>query len=125
MREGNACGNQNVIQIKKSTRLPALWQAYSTLYYQSKLKPLVDDAYNKYLDGLKKDNVVSDDEGNEPAKSRKSWLEFQNEIAKAEFEKATDEVKAEVAQYCERLKKKDEPVREPLPGHYQRLVKRW
>jgi len=114
-----------VIQIKKSTRLPVLWQAYSTLYYQSKLKPLVDDAYNKYLDGLKKDNIVSDDKGNEPVKSCKSRLEFQNEIAKAKFEKATDEVKVEVAQYRERLKKKDEPAREPLPGHYQRLVKRW
>lgn len=117
--------NQNVIQIKKSTRLPVLWQAYSTLYYQSKLKPLVDDTYNKYLNGLKKDNIVSDDKGNKPAKSCKSWLEFQNEIMKAEFEKAMDEVKAEVAQYHEQLKKKNEPAREPLPGHYQRLVKHW
>ena len=122
-----------VIPVKKTSKLPALWQAYSTLYYKSKLKPLVEKAWTSYLKGVHEEsaNRVEDTEGEVEGgagnqKKMKSRIEILNEVAQTEFKKETKEVKKEVEAYVKGLKKKkaesSEQDSEALLERYQRLV---
>ena len=123
-----------VIPVKKTSKLPALWQAYSTLYYQSKLKPLVEKAWTSYLRGFQEEsaNHVEDTKGEVEGgtgnqKKTKSRIEILNEVAQAEFKKETKEVKKEVEAYVKGLKKKkaespEQESSEALLERYQRLV---
>jgi hypothetical protein len=98
-----------VIQLQKNPKLLPAWQAYQSLYYEQKLKPLVDEAYKKHTDNLP--------EGMKP----KPRVAIIGEIAREQLQHETPEVLAEVEDY--RMKVKDEPE-EPSLKHqiaaYQR-----
>ena len=120
-----------VIPVKKTTKVLALWQAYSTLYYQSKHKPLVESAWTSYVKGFKEESVshVGDEaEGSAgKLKKMKSRIEIQNEVVQAKFKRETEEVKAEVEAYVKGLKKKkvqspEQESNDVLIEQYQQLV---
>ena len=83
------------LQKNQKKKLPA-WQAYQALYYEKKLKPLVDEAYKRRTENLP--------EGTKP----KARLAIIGEIAREQLENETPEVKAEVEEY--RTNSKDEEV---------------
>jgi len=125
-------GNKDaVIPVKKTMKVPALWQAYSTLYYQSKLKPLVESAWTSYVKGVKEESAshVGDEVegGAGKQKKTKSRIKIQNEVVQAKFKTETEEVKAEVEAYVKGLKKKkkqspEQEGNDVLIERYQRLV---
>ena len=104
-----------VIPVKRTTKLPAAWQAYSRLYHQSKLKALVDNAWEVYKAQVKKEDndalteSAGDTESHDGTSSRgqkkhKTRLQIQNEVVQAEYTKETPEVRAQVEQYRKNLK---------------------
>jgi hypothetical protein len=105
-------GKRGLLKIKSKTRLPKEWQAYQTLYYKTKLKPLVDVAWAAYLATVPADT--------KPAKTR---FAIMNEVVQKTFAEETEEVKKEVEEY--RRKLKEEPVednqdKEVRNSNYQR-----
>ena len=102
--------------MKRTTKLPAAWQAYSTLFYQSKLKVLVDKAWEAYRAQVKKEDEEASTESTDNAESngaasnggqnkRKTRLLIQNEVVQAEYQKKMPEVQAQVEKYRQSLKK--------------------
>ena len=77
---------QYIILVRKSGKRLAAWQACQKIYWE-KLKPIVDKAFREHIDALC--------EG-EKAKPK---IQIQSEVVRGEYEKETDEVKAEVEQY--------------------------
>ena len=77
---------QYVIPVRKSGKRLAAWQAYQKKYWE-KLKPIVDEAFSAHLDALSK---------GEKAKPK---IQIQSEVVRGEYEKETDEIKAEVEEY--------------------------
>ena len=71
-----------------------MWQAYQTLYYKEKLKPLVDAAYQTHLKSVPEDTKP------------KSRFSIMNEIVQKAWAEETEEVKAIVEEY--RQKSRDE-----------------
>ena len=88
----STASTRNVIKIKTLNKLPAEWQAYQTLYYEQKLKALVDSRYKAYCNGL------------EPGKTPQSRISFQTEVVRAEYWKETPEVRAAVQKHRQQLK---------------------
>lgn len=86
-------GKSGVIKLQKNTKLLPAWQAYQTLYYEKKLKPLVEEAYSRRTENLP--------EGKKP----KGRIAIIGEIAREQLENETPEVKAEVEEY--RMKEKE------------------
>ena len=66
------------------------YQAYSRLYYVSKLRPIISAGYLEYLATLPA--------GEEP----NSQFKYRNHQLRLMLEEETDEVKAEVKEMCER-----------------------
>ena len=108
--------------MKKTTKLPAAWQAYSTLFYKSKLKVLVDNTWGAYKTQLKKeegeaptestgDIEVNGATSTKGQKKRKTCLQIQNKVVQAEYKKETPEVRKQVEDYLQSLK--DEKSKSP------------
>ena len=97
MRPSAPGGKHGVIKLQKMTKkkLPA-WQAYQALYYEEKLKPLVEEAYSKRTENLP--------EGTKPKKQ----LAIIGEIARDQLQNETPEVISKVEEYHTNLK--DEEV---------------
>jgi len=125
-RQSNATTKSAVIPVKRTTKLPAAWQAYSTLFYQSKLKPLVDNAWEAYKAQVKKESddspteSVGDTESHDGTSNggenkRKTRLLIQNEVVQAEYRKETPEVRAQVEAYRKNLKQ-DKPKSPEVEG---------
>jgi hypothetical protein len=74
----------------KTVRRWQPYQAYSHLYYKTKLRSIITDAYIEYREGL------SDD------KEPDSLFKFRNRELQSMLENETSEVKAEVVELCER-----------------------
>ena len=91
----SAGGKRGVIKIKKTTRLVPAWQTYINLYYDEKLKPLVEKAYADHLASL------------EEGKSPKPKVVIIGEVAQAMLEDESDEIKDEIENH--RQKVKNEP----------------
>ncbi|TDL22045.1 hypothetical protein BD410DRAFT_803858 [Rickenella mellea] len=77
-------------QKKASKKSP--WQVYSGLYYNNKLKPVIDHQYTEHVEKSKADNT-------EPEKA----IAFRNRLIKEAYEAESDAVKAEVEVARERL----------------------
>ena len=88
----------------KSRRLQP-FQAYSRLYYDTKLKPIIDEKYKEYTE------TVPEDE-------QKTRFVFSAALTKTLFEAETEEVKREVEEFRKKqeslgtiqLKEEDEEV---------------
>jgi hypothetical protein len=94
---------------KNNTKLLPAWQAYQTLYYEEKLKPLVDEAYSRRTENLP--------EGTKP----KGRLAIIGEIAREQLQNETPEVIAEVEEYRTKLKEEVEgPSKADKIAVYQR-----
>jgi len=122
-----------VIPVKKPTKIPAPWQAYSTLYYQLKLKVLVDNAWSFYVANVKKENAeasldvedgkqVVEGETKKQKKTR-SRIEIHNEIVQAEYKREMPEVKAKVEEYLNELK--NNKVQTPGVGGGEMLLEKY
>ena len=74
-------------------KLAQPWQAYLNKFQDTKLKELIDDAWQEHL------SEVPD------AEKRKTKFEIRNRVAQKMYEKETDEVKKEVEEH--RLKMRD------------------
>jgi hypothetical protein len=92
----------------KTTKLLPAWQAYQTLYYEEKLKTLVNEAYSKH--------IAEVPEGTK----RKARLAILGEIAREQLQNETPEVKAEVEEYRTKLKDEEEPLKKDQIDAYQR-----
>ena len=101
-------GKSGVIKLQKNTKLLPAWQAYQTLYYEKKLKPLVEEAYSRRTENLP--------EGKKP----KGRIAIIGEIAREQLENETPEVKAEVEEYRTKLKDEEEPLKKDQIDAYQR-----
>ena len=86
--------------------LPA-WQAYQNLYYEQKLKPLIDEAYRKHIENLP--------EGTKP----KPRVAIIGEIAREQLHLESPEVLAKVEDYCKKVKDESEEPSDPIMA-YQR-----
>ena len=131
-RQSTATTKDAVIPVKKTTKLPAAWQAYSTLFYQSKLKVLVDNAWAAYNAQVKQEDSNNPTESTSDTESdvnvsdggqkkRKTRLQVQNEVVQAEYKKETHDVKAQVESYLKSLKqeKSKSPEIEGAPDDAQ------
>lgn len=67
--------------------MPAPWQAYQKLYYEKKLKAIVDKEYAEYLKTVK--------EGEKP----KTRIQIQTEISRREYGKESEQVQLMVEEY--------------------------
>jgi len=65
-------------------------QAYSRLYYDTKLKSVVEARYKQHIDET-------------PKGRQKKQIVFAAQVVKELFKAETDEVKAEVEAYCQKL----------------------
>jgi hypothetical protein len=70
----------------KGSRVLQSYQAYSQLYYETKLKPVIDKKYHDYLETV-------------PPKDQKSAFAFRAAETKRLFDAETDEVKKQVEEY--------------------------
>ena len=131
-RQSNATTKSAVIPVKKTTKLPAAWQAYSSLFYQSKLKILVDNAWEAYNAQARKEDSEAATESTGDTKSQggapdggqkkhKTRLQIQNEVLQAEYKKEMPLVRAQVKKYRKSLKqeKSKSPEVEGAPGNTQ------
>jgi len=86
------------------------YQAYSCLYYDAKLRPIITSAYIEYREGI---------HDNEPI----SLFAFRNRELRTMLEKETSEVKAEVAELCEKsvTMKEEAEVEALLSEHLSEL----
>jgi hypothetical protein len=74
----------------KGTRRWQPYQAYSRLYYDAKLRPIITNAYIEYCKGLPDSEVPV------------SLFIFRNRELRAMLENETSKVKEEVAELCEK-----------------------
>lgn len=74
--------------------MPAIWQVYQKLYYNNKLKAIVDVAYTEYLKS-------NEGKGLNPEALKKERLSIQNRIVRERYEVESEEVKAEVERHRE------------------------
>lgn len=86
-------GQRALLNLKGKCKLVQPWQAYQNLYYEDKLKPLVEDAWQAYL--------TSVPEGSKPEKSR---FAAKNELIQDLYAKETDDVKEEVEKHRQKMK---------------------
>ena len=73
-----------MLNLTKPTRKKSAWQAYQTLYYADKLKPIVESAYEVYKKNLAEGEVGLNE------------LAFWNKKCQELLELESDEVKVEV-----------------------------
>lgn len=92
-------GKRSVLKLQSKTKLLQPWQAYQKLFYRSKLKPIVDMAWEEYKSGLSV--------GTKPDKPR---FVFINEKVQELFAAETEEVRAQVEAHRIKLKEKGEDL---------------
>jgi hypothetical protein len=68
------------------------WQAYQNKYYNSTLRPKVEEAWKQYLSELP--------EGQTP----KTLFEFRNQLVQKFYKDETNDVKREVEEHCLAMK---------------------
>jgi hypothetical protein len=85
----------------KKPRLMPAWQAYSLLYYDTRVKDVVVEQWpavrDRWLDRKAKGEGIDKD----PPNAAPLW--FQNQIVREEYNIETDEVKEEVIKYQKAL----------------------
>jgi hypothetical protein len=77
---------RNVLKLQGSSRILQPFQAYSQLYYESKLKPIIDEKYKVHLETV-------------PFDKQKTAFAFRAAETKELLEAETEEVKREVEEY--------------------------
>jgi hypothetical protein len=85
----------------KKPKLIAAWQAYSLLYYDTRVKDIVVEQWPAARDRLLDKKANGEDIGKDPPKAAPLW--FRNQIVREEYKIETDEVKEEVAKYQKAL----------------------
>lgn len=95
---GTNTGSQAILKIKAKPKVLQSWQAYKELTYESKWKPVVDEACDDYVTTWEKEHP---DE-----KPEKKCLVFLMEFMKEKLAGETDEMKKHVEEH--RLSVKDE-----------------
>jgi hypothetical protein len=86
-------GKGRLERLDLTGKKPRRWQpyqAYSRLYYTTKLRPIIAAGYLEYLTAMPA--------GKEP----ESQFKYRNHQLRLMLEEETDEVKAEVAELCEK-----------------------
>lgn len=86
-------GARGVLKLSSTPKLVQPWQAYQNKFYDAKLKPKVEEAWNRYLSEVP--------EGQKPAKT---LFEVRNRVVRELYENETDEVKQEVEEHRKRMK---------------------
>jgi hypothetical protein len=86
-------GKRAVLDLKGKRKLAAPWQAYQSLYYEKKLKALVESAWQEYLSSVP--------EGSTPKKTR---FVVKNELIQRLYAQESDEVKEEVEEYRQKMR---------------------
>lgn len=92
-------GKRGVLKLQTKTKLLQPWQAYQSLFYRSKLKPIIDQAWEDYKSSL----AV----GTKPDKSR---FLFMNEKVQEMFAAETEEVRELVEAHRLKLKEGGESL---------------
>lgn len=92
-------GKRGVLKLRSKTKLLQPWQAYQSLYYKTKLRPLVDAAWGTYKAGFAA--------GTKPEKSR---FAFMNDMVQDLYEAETAEVREKVEEHRLKLKVKGDCV---------------
>jgi hypothetical protein len=77
---------RNVLKLQGSNRILQPFQAYSQLYYELKIKPIIDKKYKEHLETV-------------PFDEQKSAFAFRARVTKELLEAETEEVKREVEEY--------------------------
>lgn len=98
MREPNS-GKRAILNLQKEKRVPAVWQAYQKLYWETKLKSLV----NMELDAIRAAAISGGGDASWSVQ-RAERLQVQTRVTREQYEKESDEVKAEVVKYIEEKK---------------------
>ena len=93
--------NQMLNLTSKKPKLIPAWQAYSLLYYDTRIKDIVVEQWPAMRDRLLDKKARGEDIGKEPPKAAPLW--FRNQIVREEYKIETDEVKEEVVQYQKTL----------------------
>jgi hypothetical protein len=111
-------GKRGLLKINVKSKVPRAWQAYQSLYYQSKLKPIVNAAYEAYLATIP------------PNTKPKTRFVIMNQVVQQSFAEETEEVKAEVEEYRRKLKDGpevgiDNQDRDERNHNYQKWVFHW
>ena len=91
---------QEVIPIKKNSRAPAEFQAYQKLYWEEKLKVVVDEEYAQHLHDVE---ATKDKDDNEKVILQKK-IKVQTDVVINLYAKEADQVKERVKNYIENLK---------------------
>lgn len=81
-------GTQGVLKLSAVPKLVQSWQAYQNKYYDSTLRPKVEEAWKQYLSEIP-----------EGQKSPKTLFEFRNQLVQKFYEDETDDVKREVEEH--------------------------
>jgi tRNA(Ser,Leu) C12 N-acetylase TAN1 len=84
----------------KKTRLLAQAQAYSQLYYETRIKDIVEAEWPAERDRILEQKKNGEDM-KDPPKRAPLW--FRNKIAQLEFQTESDEIKDEVEKYRQSL----------------------
>jgi hypothetical protein len=127
IRKKTAAVDEDFAVSAKRTRILRAVEAYSKLYYKSKLQPLVDARLEEEVH-----------ENETPKETIARRLKILNVIAREEFEKESEEVKREIAEYIAEAKAskegskaeetevgaddKADNVKELPPSEYQRCA---
>jgi hypothetical protein len=88
-------GTRGILDLKGKRRLAAPWQAYQNLFYESKLKALVETAWEEYLS--------TRPEGSKPEKSQ---FTVKNELIQNLYAEESEEVKEEVERHRQKMREK-------------------
>ena len=93
----SASRKRSLLKINVKSKTLRAWQAYQSLYYQTKLKPIVDAAYKAYLETVPPDT-----------KPEKTCFAIMNQVVQKAFAEEMEEVKAEVEEYRQKVKEVSE-----------------
>lgn len=86
-----------MIDLRKQKHLPAIWQVYQQLFYESRIKAAVNATYEKYL--------KAEGQGQDTATLKKERLLILNWVVREMYNAETEEVKAQVEKRREELRK--------------------
>jgi hypothetical protein len=86
-------GTRGVLKLGGTPKLVHPWQAYQNKFYNTKLRPKVEEAWNEYLKQVP--------EGQKP---KKTLFEIRNQVVRELYENETDEVKQEVEEHRKQMK---------------------
>ena len=85
--DDGAVGRRKLLNLTKPTRKKSAWQAYQSLYYSRKLKPIVESVYQEYKSWLADGEVAVSELAFRNRKCQE-LLGLESEEVKAEVEKA-------------------------------------